>query len=134
MDDDPDYGALVQIACSKRGVSATIASDPAVVLEAFEHERPELCLVDLDMSDQHGVRWRFAGVSTILEMRKRFGPDPAIWILTGNDTPELVSACRKAGADGFISKKEPIDRIADRIRAGVRREGFEAAPAPVSSA
>lgn len=118
VDDDPNYGFLCKKAGKKFDLNFLVRKSSNDFIEKFLDAPAEVVLIDLDMTDPHGVAWKFAGVSTIIEFRRRFGDAARLWVVTGvTDNPNLISACLKAGADDFIWKDVEPGEICRKIRA-----------------
>ena len=129
LDDDEDYANLLRLHLRNCGITAVIIDDAERFLDSFYKSGASVCLVDLNMADLAGVQWRFAGASTIVEFRRRFGAAGAkIAVLTGLRNPLLESPCREAGADAFIQKDTPLPEIVARVR-DLLEEAKRAAPA-----
>lgn len=81
------------------------ATSVADMLEKAGDYRPDLILVD----------WKLPGLamSAALPALHRLCPGSQIVVLSG--TPEARAAATAAGADGFVSKSQPPDRLLDAI-------------------
>lgn len=127
LDDDDDYSNLLRLHLQNAGVTAEISTDPSVFLEQYEQKPARVCLFDLNMADTMGVRWRFAGVGTLVAFRKRYGDSAKVAIVTGMLNPTLIEACENAGADAFLRKDTPLPEIVSRVqellRATAEQEG-----------
>lgn len=131
LDDDPDFRDLFVTYARRADLSADAVSDPRALIENFNERSAPLCIVDLNMEDPYGVNWRFAGVSTLIEFRRRYGQDVDLWVISGIRNPSLISTCFKAGATEFLSKNLGFDDIVQRVRSRVQElRGRELAQEP----
>lgn len=130
LDDDEDFANLLRLHCQNIGLSVQISADPVSFVDTFEKKPASLCVIDLNMADIHGVRWRFGGIGNIIEFRKRHGDAAKVAVLTGNLNPNIVSSCEEAGADAFIRKDLPLTEIVGRIEELARSAAAERMPAP----
>ncbi|MDF1612054.1 MAG: response regulator transcription factor [Stygiobacter sp.] len=74
-------------------------------VEKIEHEHPDIVLMDVSMPGIGGM------MATRL-IKKMVNP-PQVIILTLYDTSEYRNEAKAAGADGFISKSDFVDKISD---------------------
>lgn len=116
LDDDEEFCELFVTFAGRSDVSAHAISNPRTLIENFDDHKAPLCIVDLNMDDPYGVNWRFAGVSTLIEFRRRFGSSIDLWVISGFRNPSLISTCRKAGATEFLSKNLGFDDIVKRVK------------------
>ncbi|MEL6316134.1 MAG: response regulator [Pseudomonadota bacterium] len=123
FDDDPDFTFLLGAACARLGVQLDAVADSSR-LETVSAGDVRLALVDLKMCDPKGVSWNFAGLSIVLELRRRFGAAFQIWVVSGLVNPTLTGRALAAGADAVVSKDEPLDAIAERVAHAVSRRAL----------
>lgn len=117
VDDDPNYSFVFEKVAARHGIEVCFTKSSREFIDSFEESPSPLVLIDLEMTDLYGVAWKFAGVSTVIEFRRRFGRAAKIWVVTGaTDNPNLISACLKAGADDFIWKDVDISDICRKIQ------------------
>lgn len=84
------------------------AENAAAALELLEEELPDVVLVDLVLDGE-------SGLDLIASIRERW-PDLPILVVSMHDAPDYLERVLKAGAQGFVNKKESIQRLADAIR------------------
>jgi DNA-binding NarL/FixJ family response regulator len=84
------------------------ASDGREALELCRRLGPELVLMDLGMPVMDGV----AATSAI----KWESPETLVLILTALDESNSLSECLRAGAEGYILKDAPPERLIDAVR------------------
>jgi diguanylate cyclase (GGDEF)-like protein len=98
IDDDSVFTLLAGAALQQAGFMVSIAHTLATALELFEHERPELVMLDVELPDGSG-----------LDLCARIRATPAgidlpIMMVTGNDDTESIARAYEAGATDFINK------------------------------
>ncbi len=122
VDDDSDYGYLFEAAGKKFNLNLNIYNTSSEFLSGFAASPAAVALIDLEMTDLFGVAWKFAGVSTVIEFRRRFGFAPKVWVVTGvADNPNLIAACLNAGADDFIWKDMDVSEICRKVSGALDR-------------
>jgi DNA-binding NarL/FixJ family response regulator len=84
------------------------AEDAAGALALLEEELPDVVLVDLVLD---GV----SGLDLIADLRARW-PKLPILVVSMHDAPDYLERVLKSGAQGFVNKKESIQRLPDAIR------------------
>lgn len=70
--------------------------------------QPQVVLVDLQLKGE-------SGLSLIRTLRAQ-GETPLIAVITNHNDPRLVATCEQAGANAFILKEEPLDRVLAKLR------------------
>jgi len=85
------------------------AADGDQVPGAVDAHTPDVVLLDLRMP-------RVDGISALHRLRQRRDP-PAVIVLTTFDTDENVLRALRAGANGFLLKDTPPERIVAAVRA-----------------
>ena len=84
------------------------ASDGRQALELCRRLAPDLVLMDLVMPVMDGVaatrliKWKY--------------PNPRVLVLTALDESSSLSDCINAGAEGYILKDAPADRLIEAVR------------------
>lgn len=84
------------------------AENSAEALRLLEEDLPDLVLIDLVLDDE-------SGIDLIEEIRSRW-PELPVLVVSMHDAPDYLERVLKAGAQGFVNKKESIQRLADAIR------------------
>lgn len=112
-DDHPLFRSALDRAV-RRAVSeyatrhAETLSDALAMLQEIG-ERTSLALLDIHMPDSQG----FAG---LIQMRQRW-PDIPVIVVSGSETPEVISKAVEFGAAGFIPKSTELPVIVTAIEA-----------------
>jgi len=78
------------------------------VAQAREHQDLRVCLLDLDLKQDHGL----PAIGRI----RQCAPNAAIVIVSAADDPITVRACIEAGAMSYITKSSPPDLLTLALR------------------
>jgi DNA-binding NarL/FixJ family response regulator len=92
------------------------AGDGAEAVERALAERPDVCVLDVAMP-------KLTGLQATREI-KAHSPDTAVLILSMHDDDRYLFEALKAGAGGYVLKKEADQFLVDAVRAIVRGEPF----------
>lgn len=112
VDDDADNLALVSSALEHEGYLVERASSGEDALEKLRHIRPDLVILDINMS---GI----SGLDTLRHMRARENYVSVIFVSGCSDTSDVVAGL-DAGADDYVCKPfDPLELLA-RVRAQLR--------------
>lgn len=79
------------------------------MIESFSQERPDVVLMDIDMPGMNGIQAAW-------EIKKHF-PEIKILILTVFEDEDKIFGALKAGANGYLLKKDSPGKIMDSIEA-----------------
>ncbi len=71
-------------------------SDGSEAIEAYEHERPNYVLMDIELKTMDGL-------AATLAIRSKF-PDAKIIMVTNYNDPQLIATANDSGAIGYILK------------------------------
>jgi CheY-like chemotaxis protein len=103
VDDNPGVRRLIRILVG--GVTREVreCSDGADALEAYQLERPDFVLMDIQMGALDGIA----------TTRRIVAADPRarVIIVTDHDQPDLREAAREAGACGFVAKENLLELL-----------------------
>jgi CheY-like chemotaxis protein len=110
VDDDPDLLNLVTKVLGKAGCAVTCLSDPEELLRDPPGDRFDLVLLDVMMP-------RIDGLEVCLVLRRHYGNDLRICMMTAARDDEAVRIAGQFGADGFLLK--PLRAIDLTTLAGV---------------
>jgi DNA-binding NarL/FixJ family response regulator len=92
------------------------AGDGAEAVERALAERPDVCILDVSMP-------KLTGLQAAREIRQQ-APDVDVLILSMHDDDRYLFEALKAGAGGYVLKKEADQFLVDAVRAVVRGEPF----------
>jgi len=92
------------------------ASDGAEAVATALAERPDLCILDVAMP-------KLTGIQATREIKSQ-APDIDVLILSMHDDDRYVYEALKAGASGYVLKREADQALVDAVRAVGRGEPF----------
>ena len=84
-----------------------LMNDCEEMIPYFEVDMPDLVIMDIDLP---GI----SGIEGVWQLRQRW-PDLKVLMLTVFEEPEKIFGAIKAGANGYLLKKDPPDRIMNAI-------------------
>ena len=114
VDDDPDLLAVTGFALQQAGFLVVKAADGAAGLDAFQRERPDLAVLDINMPHLNGFE-------LAQKLRER-GRIPILMLTARSEEEDVVRALSQ-GADDYLSKPFSPKILVARIRALLRRSG-----------
>jgi DNA-binding NarL/FixJ family response regulator len=91
-----------------------IAGSVSEAVSSATRLKPGVVLLDWRLSDGNGAE-AAAGIHVVL-------PDAAILFLSSDDSEETMSAALEAGANGYLSKSTPGDRLVHAVRGAAAGE------------
>jgi CheY-like chemotaxis protein/HPt (histidine-containing phosphotransfer) domain-containing protein len=104
-EDNPVNQKVTLMTLEKMGYTASIAHTGAEALEALQHVKYDLVLMDIQMPEMDG----FEATRRIIE---KWGKDrPHIIAITANAMKGDREKCLEAGMDGYLSKPVRIDEL-----------------------
>jgi DNA-binding response OmpR family regulator len=98
-EDDRDFGNILSQYVTINGFDVTLARDGNEAWELFNHEKPDICVLDVMMPEMDGF--------TLGEKIKDAQPDIPLIFLTAKSLKEDIVRGLKIGADDYITK--PFD-------------------------
>ncbi len=111
----------------RRGLTALLASEPGlavvaeagscrVALEALERIRPDLVIVDLALGTEDGLE-------LVKKIRSRQAATPVL-VLSMYEESLYAERCLKAGAMGYVSKRQLDQELLGAVHALIRGETY----------
>ena len=119
VEDDETMRYLLTGYLSQAGYHVVTAADGVAALTAFEAHRPALVILDLLMPEMDG--WEVTR-----ELRRR-SSTPILMLTALAQTGRLVAGL-ELGADDYITKPFKARELIARIKALLRRSGYEGEP------
>lgn len=116
VDDDPDLLAVTGFALQQAGFLVVKAEDGVAALDAFQRERPDLAVLDINMP-------RMTGFELAQKLRER--TRIPLLMLTARSEEEDVVKALALGADDYLSKPFSPKILLARVKALLRRAGKE---------
>jgi DNA-binding response OmpR family regulator len=102
IDDDPNFGKLIEVVLSRLGATAKVVSSPEKFLELAKSLQPDLYIIDLQLKNS-------SGMDLIKPIREGLTPDAFIMVISGANDPEKIAHAIELGASDYILK--PLDRV-----------------------
>lgn len=111
-DDNPTNREVLGKILERGGHDVTLVDDGEQALDAVEHSRFDVVLLDRNMP-------RMGGMEALQAIRLMFqgGEQPPIAILSADATPEARKECLDAGANAFLAKPVEAARLLEEIQA-----------------
>jgi DNA-binding response OmpR family regulator len=120
-DDDAELLDVTAYALRREGFAVIAANDGAQALRRWQHDRPDIVVLDVNMP-------RLDGFAVCRQIRDA-GTTPVV-LLTALDREEQIVRGFEAGADDYVTKPFSARQLAMRLRAIWRRSaGGEPEPA-----
>ncbi len=119
VEDDDDVRMLLAIFLRRRVASVVLAEDGVAGLEAFERERPDLVVTDIQMPRMDGL--------AMSEQLRRLEPAIPIVITTAFEQPSYLLRAIDLGVDKYVTKPVDSDRMQTALLAVARQLRAEAA-------
>jgi DNA-binding NarL/FixJ family response regulator len=109
-DDVPELRALVRFALEEdKGLEVVgEAGDARTGIEMIGELRPDLVLLDLSMPGMDGLE--------AIPLIRKASPETAIVIFSGFAGDRMRAPALELGADDYIEKGEPLDRVRSTVR------------------
>ncbi len=102
VDDDPFFRSLLKVMLGQTGlprVEILEAEEAWTAITLCQTHRIDLVLCDLHLTK----KWSKNGIGILNDIRK-IHPDLPVYIVTADDTPEVIEEARSSGATGHILK------------------------------
>jgi two-component system OmpR family response regulator len=117
VDDEPNITELVGAALRYEGFAVDTAATGHQAIERIEAARPTLVLLDVMLPDEDGF-------AVLRRLRDRVGDLPVIFLTARDATADKVGGLR-LGGDDYITKPFSLEELVARVRAVLRRVGWE---------
>ena len=124
VDDDLELLRLIAFAMRQAGYMVVEAQDGPSGVAAFERERPDLVVLDVNMP-------RLSGFEVLKRIRAASTSTPVMMLTVRSAEEDQVQGL-DLGADDYLAKPFSPRTLLARVRALLRRAGVEK-PAPLSS-
>lgn len=111
IEDNPQYRTAISIILQLNENFRLIhkLEDCSEMIGRFEVEKPDVVLMDIDMPGMNGIQG-------VWEIKKQF-PEIKVMMLTVFEDDEKIFGAIKAGANGYLLKKDSPQKILDAIDA-----------------
>jgi len=116
IEDNPQYRTAISIILQLNENYRLIhkLENANEMMGRFELEKPDVVLMDIDMPDMNGIE-------AVWEIKKHW-PEIKILMLTVFEDDDKIFGAIKAGANGYLLKKDSPQKILDAIEAVVKGE------------
>ncbi|MFL9583930.1 ATP-binding protein [Stenotrophomonas sp. AB1(2024)] len=118
-EDDPTNQVLIGGQLAELGYRCLVADDGVAALQAWERERFDLLITDMQMP-------RLDGIGLAAEIRRREAATGStrmpIIALTAGAFPEDVARCLANGMDDHLAKPASLATLSSRLRKWIKRE------------
>lgn len=121
VDDEPKIVAVIRSYLEQAGLRVISAANGPQALAAFEHDQPDLVILDLMLPG-------LAGEDVFKTIRMKSAV-PVI-MLTAKSSEEQIFSGLTLGADDYVTKPFSPRQLVARVQAVLRRSLGEARPAP----
>jgi DNA-binding NtrC family response regulator len=112
VEDDVAAARLVKAHVEKDGHSLRICPSGRDFMSRVEEERPDLCLIDLNLPDA-------SGMDLLRQLREQYPSLPAI-VVTASGKIEHAVASMKLGASDYVTKPVDAPRLSVSLRNALR--------------
>jgi DNA-binding response OmpR family regulator len=120
VEDDPQLGDGLAVGLRQRGYVVDWVRDGVAADLALQNDDYAVLVLDLGLP-------RLAGMEVLKRLRQRGQQIPAL-LLTARDATDDKIEGLDSGADDYLVKPVPLDELAARVRALVRRASGRSAP------
>ena len=117
VDDDPELLQLLRDELSESGWDCHVANCGSDALLQLRQERFDLVVLDWTLPD-------FSGVELCRRLRSSGNTTPVLMLTARDDVDERVQAL-DAGVDDYLTKPFNLKELHARVRARLRRGGYE---------
>ncbi len=90
------------------------AADAAEALREVEANRPDVAVVDISLNDDNGIE--------LVERIRALYPEVKMLVSSMHDEKTFAGRAMRAGALGYINKRESIRKVVDAVRQVLRGE------------
>lgn len=117
VEDNPSYLKAMQALVSSRpDLLLVFTGENLSGIEALCNADPDVIILDIDLPGINGIE----GISLIKAKR----PDTGIFMLTVFEDDNKIFQAIKAGADGYLLKKDPPEKIIEAIESVYKGESI----------
>lgn len=122
VDDEAKIVDLVRLYLEKSGFEVVVAADGPGALDAFERERPDMMILDLNLPKVDGL--------DVCRAIRRLSQVPIIMLTARDDDADKLVGL-ELGADDYVTKPFSPRELVARVRAVLRRTGTVTTPVEV---
>ncbi|WP_036302973.1 response regulator [Methylotenera sp. L2L1] len=112
VEDDLQISEFLQFSLDAHGFKTTNTALLTDAINAFQHQKPKLILLDLNLPDGDGLSFI---------QHVRLNSDIPIIVLSARQSEEEKVDCFNAGADDYLAKPFGVNELVARIRTSLKR-------------
>jgi len=105
VDDEDSIRTLVQTMLNREGRQVVLAVRGKDAITAFQKERPNLTILDIDMPDIDGI--------TVLRQIRTIDPEAKVIVFTGGESTTVESQAKALGVTEFLRKGLALPSLAE---------------------
>ena len=109
VDDQPLILKSIEKKLSKAGYEIELGADGQEAIDAYENDRPDLIILDLEMPGTNGF-------AVIDHIRSKKNDDLPIIVMSGNDDENTVVDTFKLGVNDYIEKPVGLNELLARVQ------------------
>ena len=117
VDDEAVLAEMVSMALRYEGWDVSTAGDRASAIASARSHRPDVVVLDVMLPDMSGL--------DVLRKLREQNPRLPVLLLTAKDAVEDRIARLTAGGDDYVTKPFSIEEVVLRLRALLRRTGWQ---------
>lgn len=112
VEDDLQISEFLQFSLDANGFKTTSTALLINAIDAFQHQKPKLILLDLNLPDGDGLSFI---------QHVRLNSDIPIIVLSARQSEEEKVDCFNAGADDYLAKPFGVNELIARIKTSLKR-------------
>ncbi|PHQ23919.1 sigma-54-dependent Fis family transcriptional regulator [Marinobacter guineae] len=112
VDDEPDIRELLEITLTRMGIKTVTAPDLTTALALLEHNKPNLCLTDMNLPDGNGIE--------LVQWIQQHAPATPVAVITAYGNMDTAIESLKAGAFDFVSKPVELPRLRELVNSALK--------------
>ncbi len=113
VDDSDSLRAMLLAYLRDQPWSVAAVGSAAEALQAIDHQRPDLILLDMQLPDAQGL--------DLFDAMRQHAPHSAIVVVTAHGSVELAVDATRAGALDFLEKPVTRERLVQSVRNALQR-------------
>ncbi len=104
VDDEAPIREMLSLYFRKKGISVTAAVTGPQAMELADKERFDLAILDINLAGE-------SGLDLLGFFKTNYANLPVIMFTGMGADPDVIAQATRDGADGFMSKTEPLDKL-----------------------
>jgi DNA-binding response OmpR family regulator len=116
-DDEASIREILSIQLARMGYEVVLACDGEEAVEAYEHETPDLVLLDVMMPRVNGLD----ACQRIRTLEKKSARRVPVIFLTARDSTHDKTSAALSGGDEYIPKPVSLVELRERVEAALKK-------------